>query len=996
MVNDNKIPTKNLTNLKSPMFNTNKGTGDQKNINIKDIDKWKKQLVTPKPLSLDAKKGKAELEKAGKNSRVTLDFIQANKQNANAKQNANKCSSFCREEGFHILPLRYSIKQGKAPVLPTNLGENVKSVNLQHSSYTVEMIDSGYIYQLVVRTSGKKEWWAYKVTPSGYLSLFPIGKPAPGTVPEFACKSANHNFAGSLITVPHNPKDIEKTTYILYTHVALTQNKIKEFENNPEGLFKNNNWQKIDVAGWKGGNHSQKHCLNNKNLKSSIDNIISFGGRINQAVDKFNAQPKFFASIALYDPIGITVKLNDYRNEAYALVDAFLDAKDKRGVSNQRKLDAVQRVDSIEGALEKRVTKTIEYHNQLDRDTAPYIEAKFKNRLNIVDQQIQDARRSNDSKRVQELEVSKKIILEDYNRTAKARAGEGSKVAEAWLKADFQVCFENLNYQEVDAFKKQVSSQYTSALNLSNQRAQDHLNWIKSENLLSALDIYDDKDLQNGCAFKAHVANMLFGMEGAIQAAEQIDNWIKKPEFERKNLFIRGLYSNQLEAKAKHDEVKNTAADFTAAGIKVTKLLVDYLKKTDSAWDEWARNQDIDLKNPDKNKNTWNGSFKRPEKVVMLYVSNFARIIFRAGMGTSAESRFVRAISQKLLFAQMGELAEKLRFDQVVHAVDPESQKVGKSNLNTGLANRAVAQLAPKTKEATIRSLDILIDDAMTKKQQVALKLEEIEKIGGKGMAANHTNNYHQVRASGILVLLEAINLAHMLNSGKYQDKAQIAALIASVSALMAFGLDIFYGLAKGARETASAAGYAGAGAAATRGAANIQRAGIKWAAGSLSALAGGITACLDFAKFLSLEGKVGIPNGLRALYFTRGVSGILATGLGLLAALTYIEPLMNYLNRVGGSPVIQRIGAKVFGDTTLKYSVKKVTREIVRNALLRGISWVSGVGLILTIIEVGLLIYMESTKLRRWCEHSTFRKDKTNKIMPEKQEVEDFEALFA
>lgn len=149
---------------------------------------------------------------------------------------------------------------------------------------------------------------------------------------------------------------------------------------------------------------------------------------------------------------------------------------------------------------------------------------------------------------------------------------------------------------------------------------------------------------------------MLFGMEGATQAAEQIDKWIKKTEFERKNLFIRGLDSNQLEAKAKHDEVNNTATDFTAAGIKVTKALVDYLKKSDSAWDEWARNQGTD-------KNKGNIGFLKSEKNVMLYVSNFSRVVFRAGMGTDAESRFVRAISQKLLFAQMRELAEKLRLD---------------------------------------------------------------------------------------------------------------------------------------------------------------------------------------------------------------------------------------------------------------------------------------------------------------------------------------------
>ena len=56
----------------------------------------------------------------------------------------------------------------------------------------------------------------------------------------------------------------------------------------------------------------------------------------------------------------------------------------------------------------------------------------------------------------------------------------------------------------------------------------------------------------------------------------------------------------------------------------------------------------------------------------------------------------------------------------------------------------------------------------------------------------------------------------------------------------------------------------------------------------------------------------------------------------------------------------------------------------------------VDGIGLILTIIEVIFFIYIEATKLKRWCKHSNFRLDKSNDLMPEKQEAEDYQALFA
>lgn len=448
------------------------------------------------------------------------------------------------------------------------------------------------------------------------------------------------------------------------------------------------------------------------------------------------------------------------------------------------------------------------------------------------------------------------------------------------------------------------------------------------------------------------------------------------------------MYSNQLEAKAKHEELKKAATDLTAVGIKAMKGAIDFLKKTDSAWDEWARNQGID-------KNKGNIAFSKVEKKVMLYVSNFARVVFRAGMGSTAESRFVAAISQKLLFAQMGDLAGKLRFDQVVYNINPEKLNSGNIKLSPELGERVGGQVSKNAKEATMRSLDVLIDDAMAKKQQVALTLEEIEKTGSKGMA-NHTNNYHQVRASGILVFLEAINLTHMLSSGKYKDNVQVAALVASVSALMAFALDIFYGLAKGVREVATQTSYGGAGAAATRGAANIQRAGIKWAAGSLSAFAGGITAWLDYQKVKVLRERADLSNTLILLYSSRSVSAGFGAFFGMCAALTYIGPLIDYLAHVGGSPTIQRLGAKVFGETMAKYSVKKLTRELVRNALLRWVAWASGIGLILTLVEAAFLIYREATKLQRWCQYSTFRALKTNQLMSEKQEDEDFQILFA
>lgn len=911
--------------------------------------------------------------------------ILATNLNNNTKQ--KKCSTFCRSEGFHILPLRYAITQKNASSMPANLGDKVKNISLTHSKYVVEMLDSGYVYQLILRTSGKKEWWAYKVKPLGYLSLFPIGKEAPVTVPEFACQSANHKFNGSVITVLNNPNDLEKTTYILYSHVELTQNKIKELENNPNGFASKGIWQKIDIAAWKGGTHSQPHCLNNTNLKSSIFNINRFGDRISQALKQFDALPNEYAGIALFDPIGISVNLNDYRNEAYISVDEFLALKDRSGLSNQRKLDAVQRIDTLKGSLNQKLENRLKDNAKLDADTRPYLDSRDQRKIDIIDKQIQAAQKRGDADEVKELQRSRQVAIEDHARLMKKRTEQVAvmnKHSEDGIKADFQTVEDNVDLKAVADFKKEVAVKLDNAMEVANQRAQDHLNWINSDSLLSALDIYDTKDLKNGCAFKAHVASLLSGMEGATASENKLDSWIKKPSFERENLFIRGLYSNQDAAKALHEQVVSQATDTTAVGIKTLKGVVDFLKKTDSAWDEWARVHTVVDKNDNPTKLKGNILFTGVEKRVMLFTSNLARAVFRAGMGTQAERVFVKAISQKLLFVQMGDLAEKLRFDELVHRIDPEKQSSNSSKLSPEFAQRVGPQVAANAKAATLNSLDVLIDDAIVKKGEFPKK---IEAVIGKDMK-DATNNYHQVRASGILVLLEVINLTTALESGKYKNIEQVAALVASVSGLFAFGLDIFYGLAKGVREVAAQSSYTAAGAASTRGAANIQRGAIKFAAVGFSTVAGCITAWLDFSKSFEFNSKVGEVNkSLSTIYFTRGLSGSVGAFLGIFAALTYLDPVVNYVSRIGKSPAITRMVSNRL--------VKKLTKDFLRVLLLRGIAWASGIGLILTAMEVSYLIYIELTKLQDWCEYCTFRKNKSKKIMSEKQEVEDFQQLL-
>lgn len=77
--------------------------------------------------------------------------------------------------------------------------------------------------------------WLFGHT-EGHLSYFPVGKVAPKSVPEFACKGAGHSINSSLITIESNPKDDAKVAYIIHTHDPMSKLKLKEYEKMPRNL----------------------------------------------------------------------------------------------------------------------------------------------------------------------------------------------------------------------------------------------------------------------------------------------------------------------------------------------------------------------------------------------------------------------------------------------------------------------------------------------------------------------------------------------------------------------------------------------------------------------------------------------------------------------------------------------------------------------------------------------------------------------------------------
>ncbi len=786
----------------------------------------------------------------------------------------------------------------------------------------------------------------------------------------------------SFVTVETIPDNLAEKAYLIYTHAPMTKAKRNEYQSKADEYVTSGKWQKVEVAAWQGGTAQQEHCLNHTTLNGAVNQTATFGAnRWKDIIKKFGQMPKAFASIALYDPVGITLKLNEYRNEAYIPVDDFLEKKDK-GVSNQRKVHAVQMLDTLKGSLEKKAMGSIAQNVQNTASRIDYFKTTDGNIIRRIDDEIAQAKKEKDFQRVAELEKARLIKIEDIKRKENAQNTQLEKDKESRLvklKADWQICDDNINYKEVDDFKKAAVTQFNVALELANKRSKDHLNWINSNFLHNGLDAYDPKDLQSGCAFKAHVACLIFGMEGSIQSEKQLDEWMKKPQFERKNLFIRGLYGNQDEIKEKHNEMAKSPNDTTALGIKLLKTLTDFMKKMDTAWDEYAR---VQLR-PEKLEGL-KKYFTYTEKKIMFYISNLSRAFFRFGVGTKAENLFVNSLCKKLLYPQLGKLTEELRYNELFYAIDPETFKKG---VVQDITHADASKMSKLTKAEVDQLFDKLINDAKIKSAEPAKKITEVL---GKEMK-DATNNYHQVRASGILIIIESFNLFYLFNS---YDMEAIAsekkiALLASITGLTALALDIFYGMAKALRETATQTINKSVNSAAIKGAANIQRGAIKFASGCLGATTGVLSAVMDFQNFnKQLDKSGGSALTLAIIYLSRGVTSAFGSVfLSLWATITYLEPVLKYVQHKKCSPLLMNLGERAI--------IKKLATDTARAALLRVVAWAGGIGLVLTVLEVAIYIYIEFHKLETWCKTSTFRKNKNEKIMSEKDEAEGYQALF-
>ena len=484
------------------------------------------------------------------------------------------CPNFCRPTGINILPLKYSVARVGGKPLPAQLGINVTNVPLKEYKYTVRMIDSGYIYLLIKRKSGKKEWVAYITNKKGFHQEFPLGSKAPIVASDFNCNKAGHSANASLITIPSVNNDEAQMVYLLHAHAPLTQKMRTQFEKNADQYATSGYWQKIDVA--KGA--TQQHCLSNTQLSTVATPLETYGSNRWGAINKkFSEKPKEHIGIALYDPIGITSKLNEDRNIlSFKGVDDFLKEK-KNGFSNEHKLQTMTLIDNIESTLKQNLISAKFKQIETQKNTA-LGHLQYDPRITAhLDKKTLDQVKKNVEKTAEQHKIS-------------AHQEAIVKGDKAWAKYR-----EELDMDSLDKFRKDVDKKSDESYSAAVRYVDDHYNWLVSSNLLKGLFYFDQTEVlkqgktpkeSNGFIFHAVIMDLMYGMNLLQKGKDLLNKWICEKKASDKNLFLRAYCLNNKILIDEYAKIFESPSS--------TKDLLDYSKQSfgvftaaDAAFDSW-------------------------------------------------------------------------------------------------------------------------------------------------------------------------------------------------------------------------------------------------------------------------------------------------------------------------------------------------------------------------------------------------------------------------
>ena len=947
-----------------------------------------------------------------------------------------------------ILPLRYAAVVGEnakqkdmVPPMPADLATHFADIPLEKSVYAPRFVRQGFIYVLIDRTTDKgtsSYWEAYQTTDDGYLCKFAAEKP-PSIAAEFSCYESECTNNASMIAIT-KVAQVNKI-YIMFAPSALSASKLTEYKKNVESCVAKGQLQVFDPKGWAAGKYKQPHSMTPDLLKKHVPEYVllqqldeafvsnrgimlreqlypammdSFRGRkpiggkpfVNRLGNLFTEIERTKAAVlVMYDHIGITQELNQFRNDAGEAMREYLIKTDRNQVSNVRKYNIMQAIEDTKsgyisqsiGTKERYLGWALRRHDVVGLVKQREIWAKEGNRQDLVDRY---------QRRIESAVDDNAFRAKQFVRTPAEAASDWNEEYEGLL-----------DIGEMSRLKTEIPSIADACRKKEASRFKDHVKWVTSERLVNAYDMYDVDNPGSGFCFTAEHMICTDGMFGAPENLPLLKKWLGDAAIAHNNLYMRANFFNQkdlqaaarasfAEAKELADGVPSLSNIASAPWLKAAIKLIDVHKKYDSAWDEWLRDKpslaeqkynadpiknpkparlDVGIKNLSKFHTSTEGRFCR---MIATYTQAFSS-------KPGSLDKLIGALVTMLVFSKLGEHSKKIKLEQYYKVLRPEFIKTLKEKQTHANdrklikhKNTAMELIMAEKMAAENAVVDLLHHEETVMTREMKKTLDELE-LGDR----NATNNFRQARMACLLLSMESFALTLKLTQDTYSPrlKVEIAGNLFSVFSMF---IDIVYSVTKAPRElweeAAKASGNPALGMATSSKKLDITRGGLKILSGTSSCLTGVISAVLDFWSLGEEATKKRPDKFLMLVYGGRGITGFTSTIYGTLAAYSYAA---SYLTSISASGA-RRLGIKaadlVKGAAIAGELAKSRTLWLIRLARFNAI------GLGFTIAEIVYHVWFEDDELQAWLKDCSLAKGKRWKPdISEAQELKNLDKAF-
>ena len=496
------------------------------------------------------------------------------------KNNSGKRCPKCQEkEGdLVVLPTRLSITgylgknktlehgveaKFELPPLPDFVKKMVSDLPIEHSNYCLQILRQGYLYVLEDRKNGQKQWRVFSSSQEGCLTEYDDINKIPNIPPKYNCNIATDGADASYISFK-NSKDIFKI-YFVFSPNKISNTRLELYQNTPE--FELSGMTPDQIRNGQTSLKTQDILTNILEISTALDIAEQEAFLNSKPVFEFKSGERdipnrqlqvieyiytnrttyydkdilrtYMRYISLYnklrkrqgvaivvnDAIGITQSLNNrYHQALEKKMKPWMECKDSEGISNEHRLIVYRQLLGFKESFHNHRIRQIIKHNK-----------KWENVANWGRDKI-----TNDYYRALSNSISREIFQGAEEALIKQQTEELSE-------REFQKQYwDRLSQDKFKRFEQEFNERSQSAEQLAQLRIDDYIKWLKSHQLVSALDLYDDTIPLDGIMFQLQMGVCLCGASGSSKVRKVLDEWWLEPQVTPTNLCMRTyLFNNK-------------------------------------------------------------------------------------------------------------------------------------------------------------------------------------------------------------------------------------------------------------------------------------------------------------------------------------------------------------------------------------------------------------------------------------------------------------------